>query len=30
MKQRKDLVSPGALMRDDAGQPIGCDGLAVN
>jgi len=24
---RSDVVSPGSLIRDDKGQPIGCDGL---
>jgi len=24
---RTDVVSPGSLVRDDAGQPIGCKGL---
>jgi len=27
---RKDIVSPGELVRDDAGKPIGCKGFAVN
>lgn len=27
---RKDVVSPGALLRDENGQPIGCDGFAVS
>ena len=26
---RDDLVSPGSLIRDDAGNVIGCDGLDV-
>jgi hypothetical protein len=26
---RKDLRSPGTLIRDDAGRPIGCLGLCV-
>lgn len=30
LPQRKDLVSPGALMRDENGQPVGCDGFAIN
>lgn len=27
---RKDIASPGELIRDDAGNPIGCKGLVVN
>ncbi len=27
---RTDVVSPGSLLRDEAGQPVGCDGFAVN
>ena len=27
---RKDLFSPGELVRNDAGQPIGCRGLEGN
>lgn len=27
---RKDLASPGNLIRDDKGQPIGCIGLVFN
>ena len=27
---RADVASPGALVRDDAGQIIGCDGLDFN
>ena len=27
---RKDLASPGELLRDANGQPRGCKGLAVN
>jgi hypothetical protein len=27
---RKDLASPGALLRDDSGRPIGCQGLVIN
>lgn len=27
---RRDLASPGQLVRDEAGQPVGCKGLAVN
>lgn len=27
---RLDLLSPGELIRDDAGKPIGCDGLTAN
>ena len=26
---RSDLAAPGVLVRDDAGQPIGCRGLRV-
>lgn len=26
---RKDLLVPGPLVRDNAGQPIGCRGLAI-
>lgn len=26
---RPDVVSPGPLKRNDAGQPIGCEGLSV-
>lgn len=25
--KRKDLASPGTLIRDEEGRPIGCDGL---
>lgn len=25
--QRSDVFSPGALIRDDSGRPIGCQGL---
>jgi len=24
---RNDVVSPGALVRDDSGKPVGCNGL---
>lgn len=27
---RKDLVSPGELVRDSSGQPVGCTTLVVN
>jgi len=27
---RKDLLSPGDLLRDGAGKPIGCDGFDFN
>ena len=27
---RLDLASPGALIRNEDGQPIGCDGLDLN
>lgn len=27
--QRKDLVIPGPLVRDDEGRPVGCNGLSV-
>ena len=27
--QRSDVFSPGELVRDDAGKPIGCRGLKV-
>lgn len=27
---RDDLLSPGELIRNEAGQPIGCRGLACN
>jgi len=30
LPERSDLASPGALLRDDKGRPIGCTGLAVN
>ena len=26
---RNDVVCPGLLIRDDKGQPIGCDGLTL-
>ena len=26
---RKDLVSPGELIRNEAGQPVGCKGFCV-
>lgn len=28
--ERRDLASPGELVRNEAGQPIGCRGLIVN
>lgn len=27
---RKDVASPGELVRDEAGNPVGCKGLNVN
>jgi hypothetical protein len=27
---RRDVLSPGELIRNDAGQPIGCAGLIAN
>ena len=27
---RFDVLSPGELIRNEAGQPIGCDGFTVN
>lgn len=30
LPDRSDLVSPGELVRDTAGQPIGCRGLIIN
>jgi hypothetical protein len=27
---REDLASPGDLIRDDKGQPVGCKGLNIN
>lgn len=27
---RMDVASPGELVRDDAGKPIGCKGLVLN
>jgi len=30
LPNRTDLASPGELLRDSAGQPLGCKGLAVN
>ena len=27
---RKDLASPGDLIRNEAGQPVGCKGLNIN
>jgi len=27
-ENRKDLLSPGQLVRNEAGQPIGCQGLS--
>lgn len=28
--ERLDVLSPGDLIRNEAGQPIGCDGLHAN
>jgi len=28
--ERKDVASPGPLVRDEKGQPCGCQGLVVN
>jgi hypothetical protein len=28
--ERSDVASPGNLVRNDAGQPIGCQGLVIN
>lgn len=28
--ERKDLVSPGSLIRDDQGRPVGCQGFITN
>lgn len=30
LPDRKDLASPGALIRNEQGQPVACDGLDVN
>jgi hypothetical protein len=30
LPERKDLLSPGQLIRDDEGKVIGCKGLAAN
>lgn len=30
LPERKDLLSPGQLIRNEAGQPIGCLGLVRN
>lgn len=30
LPHRPDLFSPGELIRNEAGQPIGCKGLACN
>jgi hypothetical protein len=30
LPNRKDLASPGQLLRDEDGRPIGCKGLSVN
>ncbi len=30
LPERKDLASPGELLRDDEGKPKGCKGLVVN
>ena len=28
--ERLDLVSPGELVRDENGRPVGCQGLTIN
>lgn len=28
--ERLDVLSPGELIRNEAGQPVGCDGLHAN
>ncbi len=30
LPERHDLASPGELIRDEAGRPVGCKGLNVN
>ena len=30
LPERKDLLSPGELVRDSEGKPIGCKGFATN
>lgn len=30
LPERKDLLSPGQLIRNEAGQPVGCLGLVRN
>jgi hypothetical protein len=30
LPERADLASPGELIRNEAGQPVGCKGLNVN
>jgi len=30
MPDRTDVCSPGVLIRDDSGQPVGCIGLVFN
>lgn len=30
LPERLDLASPGTLVRDDQGRPIGCEGLDIN
>lgn len=30
LKDRRDVFSPGELIRDDNGQPVGCRGLESN
>ena len=30
MTTRNDVFSPGELLRDDKGQPVGCKGLVAN
>jgi len=30
LPDRKDICSPGELIRDEKGQPVGCNGLVFN
>lgn len=30
LKGRRDVLSPGELIRNEAGQPVGCRGLEAN
>ena len=30
VSERSDIASPGALVRNEAGQPCGCQGLVIN